>query len=99
LNFVFGGVDALEYGYDVGARFAGAVFGARQNIATRQSNRYACLLYGRRILPALLEYAHEQLALETIVLELVALGGGDVRGLDTLVLGGQVQFCFPASLI
>ena len=99
LYFVFGGVDALENGYDVGAGLAGAVFGARQNVATRQRDRYARLLNGRRILPALLEDAHQELALETVVLELVAFRRRHVRGLDALVLRGQIQLGLPASFI
>ena len=48
------------------------------NIRPLESSGLVYLLDGRRALPALLENAHEKLALETIVLEFVALGGRDV---------------------
>ena len=99
LDLVLGRVNALQYGNDVGARLAGAVLGASENVAAGERDWDARLLDGRRILPALLEDAHEQLALQTVVLELVALGGRHIGGLHALVLGGQVELRFPASLV
>lgn len=99
LDLVLGDVDALQDWDDVGSRLTSSVLGSGQDIATGQSDWDARLLDWRWSFPALLEDAHEKLALQAVVLELVSLGGGDVRGLDSLVLDGQVQFGFPSSLI
>jgi len=99
LDLVLGDVDALEDRNDVGARFAGAVLGAREYVAAGESDRYARLLNGRRILPALLEDAHEELALEAVVLELVAFRCRHITSFDSLVLWGQRELGLPASLV
>jgi hypothetical protein len=75
LDLRLGGVYLLQHRDAEGCGLAGAVLGARQDVAAGQGNGYALLLNGRWLFEALLVDAHEQLPLEEVVLKVVALGG------------------------
>lgn len=49
-----------------------------KDVATNQRHRDALLLDWRRVLPPLLEYPHQQLALEVVVLKAVPLSACDI---------------------
>ena len=78
LDLVAARVEALEDRDAEGRGLARAVLGAREDVAARQRDRDRLLLDRRGPLEPLLVDAHEELALEEVVLELVALGAGDV---------------------
>lgn len=78
LDLVARGVEALEDRDAERGRLARAVFRAREDVAARERNRDRLLLDRRGPLEALFVDAHQELALEEVVLELVALGAGDV---------------------
>lgn len=97
LDFVLRHVDALQDWDHVRACFACAVLCARQDVAACQCDWDARLLNWRWSFPALLEDAHQELTLETIVLEFMSLGSRDISSFNSLVLGRQVQLVLPAS--
>ena len=55
----------------------------------------AGFLYGRRLLPALLEDAHQQLTFQAEVLKLITLCGRDIASLHPAVFLRQVQLALP----
>ncbi len=61
-----------------GGRGALTVLGPRKNVSASEGDGDGLLLDGRGLLKALLEDAHEQLALEVVVLKVVTLGVRDV---------------------
>jgi hypothetical protein len=69
--------------------------GAHQDVAARERNGDALLLDGAGGLEALLVDAHEQLALEEVVLEAVALGRGHILRLIAVVLGRESKLALP----
>mmetsp|Transcript_18271 Transcript_18271/g.59604 ORF Transcript_18271/g.59604 Transcript_18271/m.59604 type:complete len:514 (-) Transcript_18271:337-1878(-) len=89
LDVVLGGVGLLEDGNHKGGRLARPVFRAREHVPPREGDGYALLLDRRGPLKPRLENAHEELALEEVILKVVSLGGGHVGRLDPLVLGRQ----------
>ena len=93
----FRGVDLLQNGDGVGTSLSGAVLGPGEDVPSAERHRDGGLLDGRRLVPALLEDAHQQLALQAEVLELVALGVGDVGRLLAGVLRGDLELGLPAS--
>lgn len=97
LDFVLRDVDALEDRDHVRACLSGAVLGASQDVAASQCDWDARLLDGRWSFPALLENAHQELSLETVVLEFMSLSGSDISSFNSLVLWRQVQLVLPAS--
>ena len=78
LDLVAGRVEPLEHRDAEGRGFSGPVLRAREDVAARERDRDRLLLDGRWPLEALFVDSHEELALEEVVLELVALGAGDV---------------------
>lgn len=75
-------IDALENWDEIGACFSGAVLGAGEDVAAGEGDWDGGFLDRGRMLEPHLVDAHEQVALEIVVLELVALGGGYVGRLD-----------------
>lgn len=72
------GIHLLQHGDAKGSCLAGAVLGAGEHVAPHQRDGYALLLDGRRLFKALLKDAHQQLALQEVVLEIIALGGSHI---------------------
>mmetsp|Transcript_59395 Transcript_59395/g.173770 ORF Transcript_59395/g.173770 Transcript_59395/m.173770 type:complete len:237 (-) Transcript_59395:304-1014(-) len=95
LDDVLGGRALLEQRDDEGAGLAGAVLGARQHGLPRQGDRDAILLDRRGLLVALLEDPHEELALEVVVLEVVALRRRHVLRLHAVVHGRPRDLGLP----
>mmetsp|Transcript_27995 Transcript_27995/g.88943 ORF Transcript_27995/g.88943 Transcript_27995/m.88943 type:complete len:246 (+) Transcript_27995:1026-1763(+) len=85
LDGALGGGALLEQGDNKGARLAGAVLRAGQHRLAGQGHGDAVLLDRRGLLVALLEDAHEELPLEEVVLEVVALGRRHVLRLHAVV--------------
>jgi hypothetical protein len=71
-------VHLFQNGDAKGRGFARAVFRAREHVAPRQGNGDGFFLNRGGFFKALLVDAHEELALEEVVLEVVALGVGHV---------------------
>ena len=78
LNLVAGGVHPLQDGDGEGGGLAGAVFGAGQDVAPRQSDGDGLLLDGGGFVEAVFVDAHEEFPLQEVVLEFIAFGAGDV---------------------
>mmetsp|Transcript_15818 Transcript_15818/g.40766 ORF Transcript_15818/g.40766 Transcript_15818/m.40766 type:complete len:470 (-) Transcript_15818:225-1634(-) len=95
LDVGLGGVRLLEHGDDEGGGLSRAVLRAGQDVAPRERDWDRLLLDGRGTLKARLEDAHQQLTLEEVVLELVALGRGDVLRLGAHILRGERQTVLP----
>ena len=78
LDVVLFEVDLFERGDDEGSGLSGSVLCTGKNISSSEGNGYGFFLDRRWALEASLEDAHEQLALQEVVLKLVALGCRDV---------------------
>mmetsp|Transcript_20903 Transcript_20903/g.62318 ORF Transcript_20903/g.62318 Transcript_20903/m.62318 type:complete len:329 (+) Transcript_20903:692-1678(+) len=98
LNYVLGGGALLEQGDHEGARLAGAVLRAREHRLSRQGYRNAILLDRRGLLVPLLKNSHQELPLQEVVLEVVALGGSDVLRLHALVRGRADDLGLPVVI-
>ena len=73
--------------------------GPGEDVPAGERDGDAGLLDGARLLPALLEDAHQKLPLETEVLELAALRVRHVRSLLPTVLGRELQLGLPPLLL
>mmetsp|Transcript_46946 Transcript_46946/g.78217 ORF Transcript_46946/g.78217 Transcript_46946/m.78217 type:complete len:419 (-) Transcript_46946:177-1433(-) len=91
-------VDALQGGDEEGGGLSGAVLGTGEDVATSEGDGDGLLLDGRRLLKALFEDAHEELAFQVVVLKVVVLDGDDVLGLETTVGRGDVESGLPVAL-
>eukprot|EP00760_Papus_ankaliazontas_P008881 PhM_4_TR13942/c4_g1_i1/m.5384 len=89
------GVHLLERRDDEGGGLAGAVLGARHDVLAGEGDGDGLLLDGRGALEALLEDAHEQLALEEVVLEGHLAARADVVRLHARVLGWCDETLLP----
>lgn len=67
MYIIFGRIDSLQDWDRVGARLAGAVLGSCQNVSATQGDGDGCFLDWRRLLPTLLENAHQQFACRQII--------------------------------
>jgi len=85
LDLIAGRVHPLQDGDRERGRLARPVLGAREDVPPRQRDGDGFLLDGGRLVEAVLVDAHEELPLEEVVLEFIALGAGDVLG------GGEVS--------
>lgn len=91
-------VDALQSGDEEGSGLSGAVLGTSEDVTTSKGDGDGLLLDGRRLLKALFEDAHEELAFQVVVLKVVVLDGDDVLGLETTVGRGDVESGLPVAL-
>lgn len=78
LDLRLGGVYFLQHWDAEGCCLACAVLGPSQDITACQGDGDAFFLNGGGLFKALLVDAHQELPLQEIVLEIVALGGGHV---------------------
>ena len=78
LNLCLFQIDLFQGGDNEGSRLSCAVLGSGQDVPACEGNRYRLFLDGRWSFEASLEDAHQELALQEVVLELVALGRSDV---------------------
>jgi hypothetical protein len=78
LDDILAGVHLLQHGDGEGRRLARAILGASQYVSACQCDGDALLLDGGGFFEALLIDAHQQLTLEEIILEVVALGSRDI---------------------
>jgi len=78
LDGVFRDIHLLQHGDGERGGLAGAVLGARQDIAPSQRDGNRLLLDGRRALEPLLEDAHQELAFQKVILEFVSFRRRDI---------------------
>mmetsp|Transcript_28839 Transcript_28839/g.72338 ORF Transcript_28839/g.72338 Transcript_28839/m.72338 type:complete len:287 (+) Transcript_28839:1765-2625(+) len=95
LDLVLGSVHLLKHRDGESGGLAGAILGTGEDVTTCERDRDALLLDGAGPLEALLVDAHQQLPLEKIVLEVVALGGSHVRCPHARVPGREPQIGLP----
>lgn len=89
LNGILVLVNLFDGGDTERSGLARSVLGSGQNVASRQGDGNTLFLDGRRTLETLLVYAHEQLALQKIILELVPFGRGHILRPVTGICRGE----------
>merc|ERR1719261_1113637 len=95
LNMRLLGLQLLQQRNAEGSSLARPILGAREDVLAREGDGNALFLDGRRHFVPLLEDTHQQLPLEEVVLELVALRRGHVLSLGAHVLRGAVDLLLP----